>query len=184
MSTSVPYIKPKNRPHYVDNKRLYGEMIHFINLCDEASKQGEPRPKVPEYIGECIYKIATRTATKPNFSSYTYKDEMICDGIEVCIRYIHNFNPEKSTNPFAYFTQIVMNAFIQRIHKEKKQQYIKLKSFENSAAMNTLVEDPTGRYYDNHVQIDSQRMSDLESKVKKKKKTKPTGLELFIGDIE
>lgn len=122
----------KPRVNYVDNKRLYGEMIHFINGCRAAEQEGDQRPKVPEYIGECIFKIATKLATKPNFASYTYKDEMISDGIEVCIRYIHNFDPEKSTNPFAYFTQIIYYAFLQRIQKEKKQAYIKAKSFELS----------------------------------------------------
>ena len=89
----------KTSVHYVDNKKLYGEMIHFTNACKAAAAEGEQRPKVPEYIGYCIYKIATRLAVKPNFASYTYKDEMIADGIEICIRYIHNFDPEKSSNP-------------------------------------------------------------------------------------
>lgn len=178
--------KPRAKANYVDNKRLYGEMIHFINSCRDAEKADEQRPKVPEYIGVCIYKIATRLATKPNFASYTYKDEMISDGIEVCIRYIHNFDPDKSSNPFAYFTQIIYFAFLQRIQKEKKQQYIKNKSFENSAIMNTLVDDPTGRYYDNHHPIDSEKLAELESKIKRKttKKVKLVGIESLLGDTD
>ena len=178
--------KPTKRPraNYVDNKRLYGEMIHFINQCRECEKNDERRPKIPEYIGECIFKIATGLAVKPNFSSYTYKDEMISDGIEVCIRYIHNFDPDKSTNPFAYFTQIIYYAFLQRIQKEKKQAYIKAKSFENSAIMNMLVDDPTGQYFDQHHVIDTQRTADLESKIKPKKKgkVKLVGIEALLGD--
>ena len=183
MTTSK--ITKRQSVHYVDNKRLYGEMIHFINECKAAVKAEEQRPKVPEYIGLCIYKIATKLATKPNFASYTYKDEMIADGIEICIRYIHNFDPEKSNNPFAYFTQIIYFAFLQRIQKEKKQQYIKAKSFENSAIMNQLVDSPDSEHYNGFYSIDSERIADLESKVKPKKytkKPKAKGIEKFIGE--
>jgi hypothetical protein len=174
----------KQRAHYVDNKRLYGEMIHFINSCKAAELQEEHRPKIPEYIGECIFKIAVKLATKPNFSSYTYKDEMISDGIEVCIRYLHNFDPEKSNNPFAYFTQIIYYAFLQRIQKEKKQAYIKAKSFENSAIMNELVDDPTGKFFSQYHAIDSDKLADLESKLKPKTKAKAklVGIESILGD--
>lgn len=162
--------------HYVDNKKLYGEMIKFINLCNAAKEAGEPRPKIPEYIGQCLLKISTRLATKPNFSSYTYKDEMISDGIEVCIRYIHNFNPDKSNNPFAYFTQFIYNAFLQRIQKEKKQVYIKGKSFENSAIMNTLVDSGDSPYFTAIQQtyvIDSDKMAAMEDSFKPANKRKP-----------
>lgn len=177
-------IKKKQRAHYVDNKRLYGEMIHFINACRACAEEGDQRPKIPEYIGECIFKIAVKLATKPNFASYTYKDEMISDGIEVCIRYIHNFDPEKSSNPFAYFTQIIYYAFLQRIQKEKKQAYIKAKSFENSAIMNELVDDPTGQYFSQYHAIDSDKLADLESKLKPKTKAKAklVGIESILGD--
>lgn len=162
--------------HYVDNKKLYGEMIHFINECNAAEQAGDERPKIPEYIGECIFKIATRLATKPNFASYTYKDEMISDGIEVCIRYIHNFNPDKSNNPFAYFTQIIYFAFLQRIQKEKKQAYVKAKSFENSAIMNTLVDDGDSPYFTAMQQsyvIDGEKMAAMEDSFKPANKRKP-----------
>lgn len=179
-------VKPKAKAHYVDNKRLYGEMIHFINDCRAAADAKEQRPKIPEYIGECIFKIATRVATKPNFSSYTYKDEMISDGIEVCIRYIHNFDPDKSNNPFAYFTQIIYYAFLQRIQKEKKQQYIKNKSFEQSAIMNMLVEDPTGGHYAGHHAVESEKIAEFEAKMKSKyvKKTKLVGIEAILQEDE
>jgi len=187
MNTPTKIPAKKTKVNYVDNKKLYGEMIHFINSCREAEAQGEHRPKIPEYIGVCIFRIATRLATKPNFASYTYKDEMVSDGIEVCIRYLHNFDPDKSANPFAYFTQIIYYAFLQRIQKEKKQQYIKNKSFENSVMMNTLVDDPTGRYFDTHHSIDSNKTADFEEKLAKartKSKTKLVGIEAIIGDID
>ena len=118
--------------HYVDNKKLYAEMVEYLNSVKEAEESGADKPRIPEYIGECLLKISNRLSTRPNFINYTYRDEMISDGIENCVNYIGNFNPEKSTNPFAYFTQIIYFAFLRRIQREKKQLYIKHKSLELS----------------------------------------------------
>jgi DNA-directed RNA polymerase specialized sigma subunit len=114
--------------NYVNNKDLLESLIQYKEACKEAEDSGEEIPRVPDYIGECIFMIANRLATKPNFSGYSYKDDMISDGIENCLQYIHNFDPEKSKNPFAYFTQIIWYAFLRRIQKEKKQLYIRFKS--------------------------------------------------------
>ena len=118
--------------HYVNNAALLECLIEWKKNCAAAEKAKQPKPKVPEYIGECLLKIANRLSTKPNFINYTYRDEMISDGIENCINYIDNFNPEKSNNPFAYFTQIIYYAFLRRIQKEKKQLEIKGKILERS----------------------------------------------------
>jgi len=135
-----PIPKKKKQPvHYVDNKLFFTVMLKFHSGCEEARNAGIELPRIPNYVGECIMKIATRLATRPNFVGYSYKDEMVSDGIENCLTYIHNFNPEKSSNPFAYFTQIIYYAFLRRIQKEKKQQYIKHKIFENAMITNTLV---------------------------------------------
>ena len=122
----------KKSEHYVDNKKLYAEMVEYLNSVKEAEESGADKPRIPEYIGECLLKISNRLSTRPNFINYTYRDEMISDGIENCVNYIGNFNPEKSTNPFAYFTQIIYFAFLRRIQREKKQLYIKHKSLERS----------------------------------------------------
>jgi hypothetical protein len=114
--------------HYVNNKEFTAAIIAHNKACEEALDSGEDKPRVSEYIGECIYKIATRLSTKPNFINYSYRDEMICDGIENCLQYINNFNGEKSQNAFAYVTQIIYFAFLRRIHKEKKQAAIKQRS--------------------------------------------------------
>ena len=114
--------------NYVNNRDLLEALIAYQASCREAEDAGDERPRVPDYIGTCIYQIATRLATKPNFSGYSYKEDMISDGIENCLLYINNFNPEKSENPFAYFTQIIWYAFLRRIQKEKKQMYIRFKS--------------------------------------------------------
>jgi len=117
--------------NYVNNKDLLQALIDYRSACKEAEEVGDPSPRIPDYIGKCIFMMANRIATRPNFSGYSYKEDMISDGIENCIQYIHNFNPDKSQNPFAYFTQIIWYAFIRRIQKEKKQMYIKFKASQN-----------------------------------------------------
>ena len=117
--------------NYVNNKDLLEALIVYRKMCAEAEEVGEKRPRIPDYIGKCIFMMANRLATRPNFSGYSYKEDMISDGIENCVQYIHNFNPEKSQNPFAYFTQIIWYAFLRRIQKEKKQMYIKFKASQS-----------------------------------------------------
>ena len=122
----------KKKPHYVNNKEFLAAMVEFKQMVADAEAAGEPKPRVPNYIGECFLKIANHLSYRPNFINYTYKEEMISDGIENCLQYINNFNPEKSNNPFAYFTQIIYFAFIRRITKEKKQSKIKDKLLKRS----------------------------------------------------
>jgi DNA-directed RNA polymerase specialized sigma subunit len=124
----------KTARNYVNNKDLLEALIEYQKQCKEAEESGDDLPRVPDYVGMCIFQIATRLATKPNFSGYSYKDDMISDGIENCLLYINNFNPEKSQNPFAYFTQIIWYAFLRRIQKEKKQMYIRFKSSQSMIA--------------------------------------------------
>ena len=122
----------KKKPHYVNNKEFLAAMVEFKQMVADAEAAGEPKPRVPNYIGECFLKIANHLSYRPNFINYTYKEEMISDGIENCLQYINNFNQEKSNNPFAYFTQIIYFAFIRRITKEKKQSKIKDKLLKRS----------------------------------------------------
>lgn len=117
--------------HYVNNKEFTQAVAEYNASVKKAIKEGKETPKMSEYIGECIYKIATRLSTRPNFINYTYRDEMICDGIENCLQYINNFNPEKSNNAFAYVTQICYYAFLRRIQKEKKQVFIKQEAIKH-----------------------------------------------------
>ncbi len=122
----------KNPEHYVNNQDFLDALITYKSQCKKAKEQGKTTPVIPRYIGECFLKIANRLSFKPNFVNYTYRDDMISDGIENCVQYIHNFDPEKSKNPFAYFTQIIYYAFLRRIAKENKQQDIKNKILEKS----------------------------------------------------
>ena len=121
----------KKKPeHYVDNKLFLQAMIEFKDKCVNAEKRKRNPPPFTNYIGECFLKIANHLSYRPNFINYTFRDDMISDGIENCLQYLKNFNPDKSNNPFAYFTQIIYYAFIRRIQKEKKQTNIKYKMIE------------------------------------------------------
>ena len=122
----------KRSEHYVNNKEFLAALIKHREDIEIAEIQGKEKPRIPRYIGECFLKIATHLSFKPNFVNYMFKEDMISDGIENCVQYIHNFNPEKSQNPFAYFTQIIHSAFLRRIQKEKKQLEIKNKMLEKS----------------------------------------------------
>ena len=118
--------------HYVNNKEFLEALVVFKAKCSAAKEAGEPRPQISNYIGECFLKIATHLSYKPNFVNYMFREDMICDGIENCVQYIENFNPEKSKTPFAYFTQIIYYAFLRRIQKEKRQLEIKNKILDKS----------------------------------------------------
>ena len=122
----------KKTEYYVNNKEFLEAITVYRNSVIAAKELGETRPRVPNYIGDCFLKIATHLSYKPNFVNYMFRDDMISDGIENCVQYIHNFDPEKSRNPFAYFTQIIHYAFLRRIQKEKKQLDIKTKIIERS----------------------------------------------------
>ena len=122
----------KKKVHYVDNKAFLAAIVERKEQIKEAEAGDEPKPRISNYLGECILKIANHLSYRPNFINYTYRDEMISDGIENSLQYIDNFDPEKSKNPFAYFTQIIYFAFIRRITKEKKQQKIKDKLLKRS----------------------------------------------------
>tara|TARA_B100001287_G_scaffold206421_1_gene175503 strand:- start:53 stop:523 length:471 start_codon:yes stop_codon:yes gene_type:complete len=135
----------KRSEHYVNNKEFLYAIVAYKKDIREAEAAGQPKPVIPRYIGECFLKIATHLSYKPNFVNYMFKDDMVCDGIENCVQYINNFNPEKSTNPFAYFTQIIHYAFLRRIQKEKKQLEIRQKIIERSGFDEVFVADESGK---------------------------------------
>ena len=132
MSPARIMAKRKRSEHYVNNKEFLAALIKLREDREIAEIRGNEKPRIPRYIGECFLKIATHLSFKPNFVNYMFKEDMISDGIENCVQYIHNFNPEKSQNPFAYFTQIIHYAFLRRIQKEKKQLEIKNKILEKT----------------------------------------------------
>ena len=175
-------LKPKQKPHYVDNKKFLAAMTEYRALRIKAEEEGKPRPTVTNYIGECYLKIANHLSYRPNFINYTYRDDMISDGIENCLQYIHNFNPEKSKNPFAYFTQIIYYAFIRRIQREKKQTHVKHRLIEkvDYRAFVTMEGDENSYSVSG---FDPTIMLPDEAVYKPKKKNKvdkPEGLENFM----
>ena len=133
----------KRSEHYVNNKEFLAAIVAYKLDILEAEKLGKPKPRITNYLGECFLKIATHLSYKPNFVNYMFREDMISDGIENCVQYIHNFNPEKSTNPFAYFTQIIHYAFLRRIQKEKKQMEIREKIIEKSGYDEVMHVDDT-----------------------------------------
>ena len=114
--------KPKRRKNnFIDNKEFYAAMKAYIAKVNEAKENGDPKPRIPHYIGKCFLDIAEHLSTRPNFSNYMYRQVMVMDAVENCVVYCNRFDPEKSSNPFSYFTQVCWYAFIRRIGKEKKQ---------------------------------------------------------------
>lgn len=129
--------KDKKLKHYIDNDKLLIEMTKYAKEMKEYKQNREANPdmkspRMSEYVGSCILKIAERLSSRPNFCGYTYKDEMVSDGVENAMMYSHNFNPEISKNAFAYLTQIIYFAFLRRISKEKEQFYTKMKLVRDS----------------------------------------------------
>lgn len=180
--------QPKN---YVNNATFHEAMKEYKAKVKEAEDQGDEAPRIPDYIGTCLYQIATRLSYRPNFINYSYREEMISDGLENAIMAINSFDPDKGSNPFAYFTQIIYFAFIRRIHKEKKQTYIKHKVLENSVLTNQAFESSGNDDRDANVDIANDYMNDFVEKyedtmLKNKKKVikKKKGLENFIDDDE
>ena len=127
MITTAVMAKRKRSEHYVNNKEFLAALIKYREDIEIAQIKGKTKPRITNYLGECFLKIATHLSFKPNFVNYMFKEDMISDGIENCVQYIHNFNPQKSQNPFAYFTQIIHYAFLRRIQREKRQLEIKNK---------------------------------------------------------
>lgn len=172
--------------HYVNNADFLTALVDYKERCRVAASEGRQDPQIPNYVGECFYKIAEHLSRKPNFISYSFRDEMIADGIENCIMYFRNFDETKSKNPFAYFTQIIYYAFLRRIQKEKKQLYVKYKATQQFGILNEgeMYEDAEGNMkqfelYDNI----SEFIHNFEEN-KKKKKTKAKGLDKFMESEE
>ena len=172
----------KRVTNYINNKTLYSAMIQYKNSVEDAEREGKEKPRVTDYIGQSILLICNNLAKKPNFSGYTYKQDMISDGIIDCIAAVDNFSPDKTNNPFAYFTQIAWNAFIRRIHKEKKQTYIKHKNYENSVLMDEMWENSTAQLKTN--EYSDEIVRNYENKLTKiKKESKLKGIEIFSEDL-
>ena len=168
--------------HYVNNKDFYQSIVNYREVL-----AADPQARIPEYIGLCIRNICERLSTKPNFVGYSFRDEMVSDGIENCIRAVHLFDPNRTSNPFAYFTQIAWNAFIRRITSEKKEQYIKHKNIQNSYLSGEMDDmnygDSGGSIHQKNNDVSNDIISNFENKLTKSKKpNKIVGVEKFVED--
>ena len=184
-------IVARKKQHYVDNEKFLVVMTDYREKYLQAKDEEEELPIIPDYAGECFLKIAERLSHRPNFINYAFREEMVSDGIENCVMYASNFNPEKSKNPFAYFTQIIYYAFLRRIEKEKKQLYIKYKqmdahnSIEDNSDMQSMTVgeqsgvaagatlmtvDKRANIYDFIYQFEEKKRSKKKPKVVSKKK--------------
>ena len=177
--------------YYVDKKELYRAIVEYKNNCKVAEDEGLPKPKIPEYIGDCILKIATNLSYRYNFIRYPYRDEMIADGVENCILYFDNFDTDKYSNPFGYFTTILYYAYTRRIMKEKKQLYVRHKltmKHIDEGLYDQMLHEEEG--VDLQVNLDTEYMNDFvknfeESLVKKRdKRSKKRGVEEFYEESD
>lgn len=176
--TAAPYTDVKVA-HYVDNKKFLQALIEHNEKVNEAKRLGLPKPQISNYIGECFLKIATHLSYKANFINYTFKDDMISDGIENCLTAAEKFDPTRSSNPFAYYTQIIFFAFVRRIQKEKKQQATKYKLLENIDIDQIVAHSEDNDELVNHLMEMVRKQSDTVDperktiKTRKKKTAKP-----------
>ena len=183
--------KTTKKEHYVNNKEFLAAMVEYTKNVNRAKRKKEPKPPVTDYIGSCFLKIANHLSYRPNFINYTFRDDMISDGIENCLQYLDNFNPRKSNNPFAYFTQIIYYAFIRRIQKEKKQVTIKNRLITESNYDDMTLQPGEDREFKNqfteflkkNMSVDEQQKiaDDLAKKKKKRKKKIKSSLNYFMG---
>lgn len=176
------------RKHYVDNTKLLESLVEYKEQVLKAQENNEEKPKIPEYVGECILLISEHLSYKPNFINYTFKDDMVGDAIENCLMYIDNFDPDKSKNPFAYLTQIIYYAFLRRIEKESKQSYIKCKLLEKMEVVGLDRQDHDNKEYtNNYIGYMQENIGDIIKNFEQKetnKKKKTTKLkELNLGAI-
>lgn len=183
----------RKKQHYVDNEKFLGVMREYREDVLRAKDNDEEKPPLPEFAGECILKIAEKLSYRPNFINYAFREEMVCDGIENCVMYASNFDPEKSSNPFAYFTQIIYYAFLRRIDREKKQLYIKYKTMDehNSIEDNSdFVDDdlvmsgsPLTQDRRNNIYEFIDTFEKKKTKKKRKSSTKTSMIEVSHGSL-
>jgi len=183
--------KTTKKEHYVNNKEFLAAMVEYTKNVNRAKRNKQPKPPVTDYIGSCFLKIANHLSYRPNFINYTFRDDMISDGIENCLQYLDNFNPRKSNNPFAYFTQIIYYAFIRRIQKEKKQVTIKNRLITESNYDDMTLQPGEDREFKNqfteflkkNMSFDEQQKiaDDLAKKKKKRKKKTKSSLDYFMS---
>jgi|TARA_R110002124_G_scaffold115487_1_gene271354 hypothetical protein len=144
-------MKKNQKEHYVNNRDFSNAVVEYVTSANEARANEAAIPVVTDYIATCFMKISEGLSHKSNFIRYSYRDEMVMDAVENCLKAINNYNVEAATrtgkpNAFAYFTQISWFAFLRRIAKEKRQHDIKFKYIEMSGFDEFVTADDNGGY--------------------------------------
>ena len=182
--------RKKRKRNYVNNPDFLEALINYKKICIEAEKNNQERPQIPKYIGECIFLISKRIATRKNFSGYPFVDDMIMDAVEICFKYIDRFNSDKYDNPFAFFSRVIWRVFLQRISKEKRHLYIKFKHSQMTHSIGGAYESDLNsdismshysfdvEYMNNFIEEYESKMEEKKQKVKDAKKLKNTSKEL------
>ncbi len=190
----------KQSIHYVNNAEFSQAVVDYVTVVNECQKNNTEIPKVPDYIAQCFLRISEGLSHKSNFIRYTYREEMVMDAVENCLKAILNYNLEAATrtgkpNAFAYFTQITWYAFLRRIAKEKKQQDIKMKYLTKSGIENfvdnehgdDMTNQVVGAFVDNlRDRIEKVKLQDFEVKEyvkEEKKKRKARSVDSDLGEF-
>ena len=184
-------IKPRDKPHYVNNREFSYAVVDYVTSSNEAKAKGEKNPVVPDYIAICFMKICEGLSHKPNFVRYTYRDEMVMDGVENCLKAIYNYNIDTATrtgkpNAFSYFTQIAYFAFIRRIVKEKKQTDIKFKFMEQANIEDFVssidINNPIDQSFLDTLREKISKIKETDTAIKKFAKEEKKGLEKVMDE--
>lgn len=192
-------MKPKEKPHYVNNRNFSEAVVEYCTEAQKSKSEGKTVPVVPDYIASCFLKIAEGLSHKANFVRYTYREEMVMDAVENCLKAIENYNIEAATrsgkpNAFAYFTQISWYAFLRRIQKEKKQQDIKMKFISEADVSEFLDDDEVAPFFNKtspfidtlRMRIDAVKNADDEfkeyAKEEKKRKRRAVHVDSDLSD--
>ena len=189
----------KKKPHYVNNRDFSTAVNKYVIKANNAKANDLTVPPVTDYIGKCFLKISEGLSYRPNFIRYTYREEMIMDAVENCLKAINNYDIERATrtnkpNAFSYFTQISFYAFLRRLAKEKRQQNIRFRYIEEGAFSEffTCGDYDTDNFGDEQSFVDELRAridnvhkgDNAIVKEFEKQKHAPQGVELFMGDDE
>jgi hypothetical protein len=180
--------RKKTSVNYVDNEKFYNAIVAHRNKVVESDVNKTEYPRIPDYIGECIWKIAENLSMSPSFIGYSFREEMVSDGVENCILYFYDFDPTVGTKPFSYFTTVIYYAFLRRIYKEEKHRYTNYKLFQESVGLegHLLVDSDDkqlmpGTLYDN-INDFMGEFERKESEKKAKRKATKEGLSKFYED--
>lgn len=186
--------------HYVNNADFSQAVVEYVKTVNTAKENNVQLPIIPDYIAQCFLRIAQGLSYKSNFIRYTYREEMVMDAVENCLKAIYNYNIETATrtgkpNAFAYFTQISWFAFLRRIAKEKKHQDVKLKYLTESGMENFImneldaggISDQVAAHYIDTLQSRIEKIKDNDAEfkeyVKEEKKKRRVTVDSDLSDF-